>query len=104
MSIDSHIDNYKKLIQELQHKITVMENDQKAQASQPRFSDLTVWKDKIRALYSQKKNYHQEILTLESKEKLLRWKMKYKSNNAERISAFDDRNNEVYVLFMELLF
>lgn len=93
--MDSHIDNYKKLIQELQHKNKMLESELQTLSTQPRVVDLSAWLDKIRTLYNQKKAHHHEILTLESKEKLLRWKIKYKCYSAEIINNVDNSENEV---------
>ncbi|XP_065200738.1 kinesin-like protein KIF18A [Planococcus citri] len=94
MSIDGHINNYKQLIQELQNKNAALENELRTLSSQPKVGDLTSWREKIRNLFTQKKSYHQEILNIESKEKLLLWKIKYKSTNAEIINSFHDCNND----------
>lgn len=100
MSIDGHINNYKQLIQELQNKNAALENELRTLSSQPKVGDLTSWRDKIRNVFTQKKNHHQEILNIESKEKLLLFKIKYKTTNAEIINSFHDCNNDAVRFFI----
>lgn len=98
LSIDSNVDHYRGLIQEQQTRITLLELEiqQLREAGlQLGAVDLSVWMEKINVLYTTKKTLHQEILTLESKEKILKWRIKYKHNNAERINAFDNSDDEV---------
>ncbi len=98
MSVDTHIDHYKLIVQEQQHKIAALEleNQQLREAAlQPTANDLSAWVEKISTLFTTKKALHQQILKLESKEKIIRWRIKYKHNNAERISAFENSDDEV---------
>lgn len=98
MSVDTHIDHYKILVQEQQNKIAALEAEIKQlreAALHPTVGDVSAWTEKITSLYAIKKTIHQEILTLESKEKILKWRIKYKHSNADRISAFDNSDDEV---------
>lgn len=98
MSVDTHIDHYKILVQEQQNKIAAQEAEIKQlreAALHPTVGDVSAWTEKITSLYAIKKTIHQEILTLESKEKILKWRIKYKHSNADRISAFDNSDDEV---------
>lgn len=99
--MDSHIGHYKVLLQEMQSKISALEKEVeqwKQAAAQPRVGDLSPWIEKIKVLFSEKKSLHQEILALESKEKILKWRIKYKLNNAEHISVLNDSDDEVLFL------
>lgn len=96
--MDTHISHYKVIVQDLHAKIAALEQEVeqwKQTKLQPRIGDLSPWIEKIKVLFTEKKSLHQEILSLESKEKILKWRIKYKLNNAEHISAFDNSEDDV---------
>lgn len=87
------------MLQEMQAKVTALEQEVeqwKQTALLPKTrGDLSTWIEKVEVLFSRKKSIHQEILTLESKEKLLKWRINHKLDNAEQISVYEDSEDEV---------
>lgn len=87
------------MLQDMQAKVTSLEQEVeqwKQTALLPKTrGDLSTWIEKVEVLFSGKKSIHQEILTLESKEKLLKWRINHKLNNAEHISVYEDSEDEV---------
>lgn len=102
MSMETHVDHYKVIVQEQSSKIAQLELEiqrLREAASQPIVGDVTSWIEKISTLYSTKKTVHQEILALESREKITRLRIKYKHNSAEQMSLFNNSDDQVLCLF-----
>jgi small-conductance mechanosensitive channel len=103
LNFDAHVGHYQILLQEREAKLAEIEkrNDQLAREAQqlrnlakpalPTESDLGSWIQKLVALFFAKKEIHEQILKLESKEKITRWRIKY---NHERVHAVDSSDDD----------
>lgn len=105
--METHVDHYKLIVQEQQSKLAELQLEiqrLREAASQPIIGDITSWIEKISSLYFTKKTIHQEILALESREKITRLRIKYKHNSAEQMSVFNNSDDQVFVFFCFISF
>lgn len=106
--MNNNIGQYQVLFQEKETKIAELmkeneefkkENEELRRiAKRPKAGDLSSWIENLNTLFSTKKDIHEKILKLESKEKITRWRMKYKHSSAERVHAFDNSDDEVRII------